>query len=148
METWQEHFFIFFHMASFGVYVPDGDELLNRIQAVADAQHGGKVSAYARAAIERDLSGQATTDAMSPTIVVDLTRQLLGEPAAQLMAEVFARSPRPDAQARFLRRVLQHELAAFEAAEAHIEEQQAPYGPLFVNVPKPAAPPGAQKKKA
>lgn len=134
-------------MPNASAHIPEDSRLWEQLKSAAETYHGGKVSAFVRSAIEDKLSGQATTDAMSPTIVVDLTRQLLGEPAAQLMVEVFARSPRPDAQARFLRRMLQDELRAFEAAEAYVEEQQAPYAPLFVDVPKPAAP-AAQKKKA
>lgn len=64
-------------MASFGIYVPDGSELLEKIQKRAAEAHDNKVSAYARAVIERDLAG-GTPDSMAPTVLVDLTRELLG----------------------------------------------------------------------
>lgn len=133
-------------MATVAAFLPDESKEFLHAQKRADADFHGRMSGYVRHLVERDMAGSATSDAMSPTIVVDLTRQLLGEPAAQLMVEVFARSPRPDAQARFLRRMLQDELRAFEAAEAYVEEQQAPYAPLFVDVPKRDTPTSRKKK--
>lgn len=53
-------------MASFGIYVPDESDLIKKIQERADREHDGKVSSYARAAIERDLLNRDNGDA-SPT---------------------------------------------------------------------------------
>jgi hypothetical protein len=73
-------FFIFLHvMASFGVYVPDSSDLLERIEARAKAEHDGKVSSYARAAIERDMKGATLPGGPhSTTILVDLAKTILG----------------------------------------------------------------------
>lgn len=73
-------------MASFGVYVPDNSDLLKRIEARAKAEHDGKVSSYARAAIERDMKGSLMADARSTTILVDLAKMILGPVLVEDMA--------------------------------------------------------------
>lgn len=71
-------------MASFGIYVPDGSDLMQKIAQRAKAEHDGKVSAYARTAIERDIAG--TLSGKSPTILVDLAKAILGPVLTEDMA--------------------------------------------------------------
>jgi hypothetical protein len=63
-------------------------------RAVRD--HDGKVSAYVRRVVERDLAGDISpTETLSPTVLVDLARQLGGELLARDLAEQLGDTDQP-----------------------------------------------------
>ena len=67
-------------MANASAHIPEDSDLWGKIKAKAKTEHDGKISAYVRAVLERDLSGKGVTpDALSPTIMVDLTKALCGD---------------------------------------------------------------------
>ena len=60
-------------MANASAHIPDVSRLWESINTKAKTEHDGKVSAYVRAAIERDIAASsAAPDALSPKILVDL----------------------------------------------------------------------------
>jgi hypothetical protein len=93
-------------MASFGIYVPDESDLLDKIQKRADAEHDGKVSAYARAAIERDLLKRDSPDALSPSVIVDLANRLIGEFDAQKVAAALQGKDQREEMQKILRAII------------------------------------------
>jgi hypothetical protein len=77
-----EHFFT---MASVGIYVSDDSELMREIKHKAETLHDGKVSAYLRSLVEKDLAGTAQKpDATDENILVELCERLRPESAAML----------------------------------------------------------------
>lgn len=94
-----------------GLHVGDNEEdakFKNRIQAEAKARYAGKISAFLRAAVERDLSGdtRGAPDAMSPTILVDLAKRLLGEIDAAELAHGLGNKDQPKKLRVMLQRIL------------------------------------------
>lgn len=89
-------------MSTHGFHLPEDSPLAAQIKKRAKDQHDGKVSAYVRSLVERDLAGE-TPDATSPTIIADLCRRLRGEIAAQLSgALATAHADQPAILATFL----------------------------------------------
>lgn len=60
-------------MPSFGIYIPEGSELEEKIISKAKRFHDGKVSAYVRKCVEKDLAG--SLEVTSNTSLLDLARQ-------------------------------------------------------------------------
>jgi hypothetical protein len=75
-------------MPSFGVYVADDDPLLAEIEKRA-AAHKGNKSAYARAAMERDIA-QAGHQPTSPEIIEELCRVLRPDDVSELSSRLQA----------------------------------------------------------
>jgi len=92
-------------MPTLGFHVPEDSSLAKAVRARVSAEKHPSVSAYVRSVVERDVSGGGPSDAMSPTVLVDLTRRLLGELDAEAMAIVMS--------GRDQRRELQRALRAF-----------------------------------
>jgi hypothetical protein len=106
-------------------HIPDNSPAWDHIEKRAQNDFGGKISAYIRSLIERDMSGQMGNDGMSASILVDLTRQLLGEPAAENMA---ALCPSSLSQPRELRLILERYLQDREVRNLMAAEDPARYG--------------------
>lgn len=76
-----------YEMPTLGFHVSDGSPLAEKVKKKAEQLHDGKVSAYVRSVVERDLSGESSApDAVSPTILEDLCARLRGEKLDALRA--------------------------------------------------------------
>lgn len=133
-------------MASFGVYVPDGSELLQKIKARADRFHAGRVSEYARAAIERDL-GEAPPEVapspIAPDVMESLTRILCGHSKGLRMKAALAGVD----QVQHLTDLLEAHLAELEGrgvADARAKIEAA----IFASAPAAVATPQGKPKSA
>lgn len=60
-------------MPSFGIYIPEGSDLERKINFKAKKFHDGKVSAYVRKCVEKDLDG--SYEVTANTSLLDLARQ-------------------------------------------------------------------------
>lgn len=74
-------------MPTLSAHVRDDWEFADEFSSVVKAEHRGKQSPYIVRAIEQDLiSRRAKVADVPPTIMVDLTRDLLGKPKAREIA--------------------------------------------------------------
>jgi hypothetical protein len=105
----QEESLVFIKMPTYAFHVPDDWEFASEVERRSAAAHDGKSSAYFRAAIERDIRGGGPADALSPTVLVDLTRRLLGELDAEEMARAMEGKDQRQKLRRMLERVLSEE---------------------------------------
>lgn len=72
-------------MPTLGFHVSDGSPLAEKVKKKAQQLHDGKVSAYVRSVVERDLSGESSApDALSPTVLADLFKSLRPDLAGAL----------------------------------------------------------------
>lgn len=105
-------------MAIASAHIPDDSDLLKKIQEKAKAEYSGKVSAYVRELIEQDLSVDKSTseaDALSPTVIDELTRRLCGELVARELADGLATQARSYPNQAYLLRDLLFALTEFLA---------------------------------
>jgi hypothetical protein len=68
-----------------GFHVADDSELKKQVSERARQEKFASVSAYVRNVVKRDLARSGPYDAMAPTILVDLTTDLLGKLDAEEM---------------------------------------------------------------
>jgi len=96
-------------MAIASAHIPDDSDLLIKIHDRAKQRYSGKVSAYVRDLIEKDLSGEPVdggTDALSPQILEELSRRLCGELIASELATQLAKGSQYPSQAHLLKDLL------------------------------------------
>ncbi len=103
---------------SIGIYF--SEDLLGRAQKRAEQTHKGKFSTYVTDAVERELQG-LPPDAMSPTIVLDLARRLLGEPDALRMLARVGKADQPLLLRELLRGFMDGQADARRVAEEGVE---------------------------
>jgi hypothetical protein len=127
-------------MASFGVYVPDGSPLLEKIQERADRFHDGRVSAYLRAAVERDLAAEGgeaerMPSPVDPHVMEKLARVLLGHLKGGRMAAMMDGRDQVAELTEVIERRIQelerthYRAIADEAPPMAAEPPPAPYAP-------------------
>jgi hypothetical protein len=78
-------------MATVSAYFPPDSPFLKLIRERAAAEHDGKIAAYARAALERDISGaESAPSPLAPDVIEALTRILCGHARALRMRTALA----------------------------------------------------------
>ena len=112
-----------YEMPALGFHVSDGSTLDARVKARARETHDGKVSAYVRSAVERDLAGD-TGSVISADVITSLATKLLGEREAALQFAAQQRAEQANTSAA------QSDMAetAQYAAEAYFRNDYRPGG--------------------
>lgn len=115
--------------------------------ASAKERAKNNLSAYVRGLIKKDLAGEEDADALSTTVVVDLTRRLCGEIDATEMSYLIEGTSQP----KVLREMLQVKLEEMRRiAEAHKKAStvQSTYSEVKSEELKTKKTPGVESRSA
>ena len=97
-------------MPALGFHVSDGSTLDARVKARARETHDGKVSAYVRSAVERDLAGD-TGSVMASDVITLLATKLLGERKAATLKPYLEGQDQPELLEAMLQRFFEETTA-------------------------------------